>query len=77
MKTKFWAATTSVPSKVQNTQDHQTICAVKSHSRALATFQISYPIYIAWNFYRLKRFTGYVSACLGSCLRTKTKICSG
>jgi len=32
--------------KFANAQYHQTICAVKSHSRAFATFQISYPIYV-------------------------------
>jgi len=29
----------NVPSEWANTQDHQNCCAVKSHSRALATFQ--------------------------------------
>ena len=29
----------NVPSKCANTQDHQNCCAVKSHSRILATFQ--------------------------------------
>ena len=29
----------NVPSECANTQDHQNCCAVKSHSRALATFQ--------------------------------------
>ena len=29
----------NVPSECANTQDHQNCCAVKSHSRVLATFQ--------------------------------------
>jgi len=44
--TNFWKnndATTNVPSKVRKcatAQYHQTICAVKSHIRTLAAFQI-------------------------------------
>jgi len=37
-------------------QYHQTICAVKSHSRALATFQTSHPISTANILNRLKSF---------------------
>jgi len=35
----LYCIVSSVPSECANTQDHQNCCAVKSHSRALATFQ--------------------------------------
>ena len=57
-----------------NAQYNQTNCTAKSHSRALATFQISYPIYVVFTFYWLKRFA--VSTYLRNCMRTKNNIYS-
>ena len=36
------------PLRCATAQHHQTICAVLSHSRALATFQILYTAYISY-----------------------------
>ena len=54
-----YSSSSGIPSKVRNSaiaQYLQTICAVKSHSRALATFQISHPISTANILNRLKSF---------------------
>jgi len=44
---KLVYAATIVPSEVHKWQYHQVICVVKSHCRALATFQIEYCVNIA------------------------------
>jgi len=59
---------TRVPSKFRNctnAQNHQSICAVKSHSCALATFLIWYRIYIAqpWNVSLIVCLHGCEIAC--------------
>ena len=49
----------NVPSEFANTQDHQNCCVVKSHSRALATFQSNgkarrqEAIWMKWNIVRI------------------------
>jgi len=45
------ALVTSVPLRCATAQNYQSICAVLSHSCALATFQIWYRIYIAYIVY--------------------------
>jgi len=51
-------------------QHHQIICAVKSHSRALAIPYKSRSTCTAWNV------SGCASGWLSNCMRTETKICS-
>jgi len=64
----------SAPSKVRscaNAQYYQTVCAVKSHSRGLAAFQMWYREYIYYisriTFSTLETFTSCLSVYIVSC----------